>query len=325
MPNPFARNGERLYRTGDLARYRVDGVVEYIGRVDHQVKVRGFRIELGEIEACLREQSAVREAVVVAENDQLLAYLVTHAVTSETDQGTLRETFKTALRAVLPDYMVPAHMLFLARLPLTPNGKLDRKALPKPDASLLQKRYVAPVGEKARQVAAIWAEVLGLPQVGLEDHFFELGGHSLLATRVVSRVRQALAIDVALKSLFEQPVLGAFVQALGEKGADVAHITLADREQPLLLSYAQERQWFLWQLEPDSAAYHIPAALRLVGALDRNALQRAFDTLVQRHETLRTVFFADAHQTVQRVIEQAAPVIDYQVLGSTEPPGCRRW
>uniref|UniRef100_UPI0035C78745 non-ribosomal peptide synthase/polyketide synthase n=1 Tax=Pseudomonas allii TaxID=2740531 RepID=UPI0035C78745 len=319
VPNPFARNGERLYRTGDLARYRVDGVVEYIGRVDHQVKVRGFRIELGEIEACLREQSAVREAVVVAENDQLLAYLVTHAVTSETDQGTLRETFKTALRAVLPDYMVPAHMLFLARLPLTPNGKLDRKALPKPDASLLQKRYVAPVGEKARQVAAIWAEVLGLPQVGLEDHFFELGGHSLLATRVVSRVRQALAIDVALKSLFEQPVLGAFVQALGEKGADVAHITLADREQPLRLSYAQERQWFLWQLEPDSAAYHIPAALRLVGALDRNALQRAFDTLVQRHETLRTVFFADAHQTVQRVIEQAAPVIDYQVLGSTEP------
>ncbi|MGY1880771.1 non-ribosomal peptide synthase/polyketide synthase [Pseudomonas reactans] len=319
VPNPFARNGERLYRTGDLARYRVDGVVEYIGRVDHQVKVRGFRIELGEIEACLREQRDVREAVVVAENDQLLAYLVTHTAISDADQGALRETLKAALRDVLPDYMVPAHMLFLARLPLTPNGKLDRKALPKPDASLLQKRYVAPVGEKAQQVAAIWAEVLGVPQVGLEDHFFELGGHSLLATRVVSRVRQALAIDVALKSLFEQPVLGAFVQALGEKGADVARITLADREQPLLLSYAQERQWFLWQLEPDSAAYHIPAALRLEGTLDRVALQRAFDTLVQRHETLRTVFFADTHQTVQRVIAQAAPIIDYQVLGSTEP------
>ncbi|KRP71474.1 peptide synthase [Pseudomonas paralactis] len=325
VPDPFARSGKRLYRTGDLARYHEDGVVEYIGRVDHQVKVRGFRIELGEIEACLREQHAILEAVVMAENDQLLAYLVTHAAISEAEQGALRETLKVALRGALPDYMVPAHMLFLARLPLTPNGKLDRKALPKPDASLLQKRYVAPVGEKARQVAAIWAEVLGVPQVGLEDHFFELGGHSLLATRVVSRVRQALAIDVALKSLFEQPVLGAFVQALGEQGAALAQVTLADREQPLLLSYAQERQWFLWQLEPQSAAYHIPAALRLLGTLDRGALQRAFDTLVQRHETLRTVFFAGPEQTVQRVLEQAVAVIDYQVLGSTDPVRLRAW
>jgi len=317
VPNPFADNGERLYRTGDLARYRVDGVVEYIGRVDHQVKVRGFRIELGEIEACLREQAGVREAVVVAENDQLLAYLVTQGPTPDAEQGPLREAFKAALREVLPDYMVPAHMLFLAGLPLTPNGKLDRKALPKPDASLMQKRYVAPVGEKAQQVAAIWAEVLGVEQIGVQDHFFELGGHSLLATRVVSRVRQALGIEVALKSLFEQPVLGAFVRALGETGAEVAQIPQANREQPLLLSYAQERQWFLWQLEPDSAAYHIPAALRLVGTLDRTALQRAFDTLVQRHESLRTVFFAAVNQTVQRVLDQASPVIEHQVLGST--------
>ncbi|WP_315871651.1 non-ribosomal peptide synthase/polyketide synthase [Pseudomonas sp. JV449] len=325
VPNPFARNGERLYRTGDLARYRADGVVEYIGRVDHQVKVRGFRIELGEIEACLREQRAIREAVVVAEHDQLLAYLVTDTLTPEADQGALREAFKAALREVLPDYMVPAQMLFLARLPLTPNGKLDRKALPKPDASLLQKHYVAPVGEKARQVAAIWAEVLGVPQVGLEDHFFELGGHSLLATRMVSRVRQALGIEVALKSLFEQPVLGAFVASLGDAGAEVAQITRADRTQPLALSYAQERQWFLWQLEPDSAAYHIPAALRLSGALDRVALQRAFDTLVQRHETLRTVFFSDVSQTVQRVLEQAAPVIEHQVVGAATSGELQGW
>ncbi len=316
VPNPFAGNGERLYRTGDLARYRADGVVEYIGRVDHQVKVRGFRIELGEIEACLREQSRIREAVVVAENDQLLAYLVTDTPTPEADQGALRERCKVALREVLPDYMVPAHMQFLLRLPLTPNGKLDRKALPKPDASLLQKRYVAPVSERESQVAAIWADVLGTPQVGLEDHFFELGGHSLLATRVVSRVRQALGIEVALKSLFEQPVLGAFVRGLGEAGAEVAQIPRADRERPLPLSYAQERQWFLWQLEPDSAAYHIPAALRLLGTLDHGALQRAFDTLVQRHETLRTVFFADVQQTVQRVLEQARPVIEHRRLGS---------
>ncbi|WP_342366742.1 non-ribosomal peptide synthase/polyketide synthase [Pseudomonas fluorescens] len=319
VPNPFARNGERLYRTGDLARYREDGVVECIGRVDHQVKVRGFRIELGEIEACLREQSEIREAVVVAQNDQLLAYLVTHTVTPEDAQGALREVFKAALREVLPDYMVPAHMLFLPRLPLTPNGKLDRKALPNPDASLLQKRYVAPVGEKAQHVAAIWAEVLGVAQVGLEDHFFELGGHSLLATRVVSRVRQALSIDVALKSLFEQPVLGAFVAALGEAGHEIAQIMPANRDQPLPLSYAQERQWFLWQLEPQSSAYHIPAALRLVGALDRTALQRAFETLAQRHETLRTVFVAEPNRTVQRVLDNVALSVDYQMLIDTSP------
>ncbi|SEF09447.1 non-ribosomal peptide synthase/polyketide synthase [Pseudomonas palleroniana] len=308
VPNPFGAPGERLYRTGDLARYRDDGVVEYIGRVDHQVKVRGFRIELGEIEACLREHHGVRETVVLADNERLIAYLVSAAPDTQ-------EAYKAALRERLPDYMVPAHLLFLDSLPLTPNGKLDRKALPKPDASLARQIYVAPVSPREQQVAAIWAEVLDVPQVGLEDHFFELGGHSLLATRVVSRVRQALALEVALKTLFEQPLLGDFVRALGEEGVAAPALLKADRTQPLPLSYAQERQWFLWQLDPHSAAYHIPSALRLHGPLDLDALQCSFDSLLARHESLRTHLRQDAGGTVQ-VIE-ATGVIDI-ALADTE-------
>ncbi len=309
VPNPYGAPGERLYRTGDLARYRADGVVEYIGRVDHQVKVRGFRIELGEIEACLREHAGVREAVVLADNDRLIAYLVTSAPQAP-------DAYKAALRERLPDYMVPAHLMFLDSLPLTPNGKLDRKALPKVDAALLHKGHVAPVTPREQQVAAIWAEVLDVPQVGLDDHFFELGGHSLLATRVVSRVRQALALEVALKTLFEQPLLGDFVRALGEEGVVAPAMLKADRNQPLPLSYAQERQWFLWQLDPQSAAYHIPSALRLSGALDLAALQRSFDTLLARHESLRTHLRQDAGGAVQ-VIEESG-LIEIELADTDE-------
>jgi amino acid adenylation domain-containing protein/non-ribosomal peptide synthase protein (TIGR01720 family) len=295
VPNPYGAPGERLYRTGDLARYRADGVVAYIGRVDHQVKVRGFRIELGEIEACLRDLEAVREAVVLADNDRLVAYLVTA-------QPQPAESYKAALRTRLPDYMIPTHLIFLDSLPLTPNGKLDRKALPKVDAGSSGSAYVAPVTAREQAVAAIWAEVLELSQVGLDDHFFELGGHSLLATRVVSRVRQALGVEVALKGLFEQPVLGDFVRALGEEGVVAPALVAVRRDQPLPLSYAQERQWFLWQLDPHSAAYHISHALRLKGTLDLAALQRSFDALLARHESLRTHVRQDIGGAVQ-VIE----------------------
>ncbi|ONH53328.1 non-ribosomal peptide synthase domain TIGR01720/amino acid adenylation domain-containing protein [Pseudomonas cedrina] len=309
VPNPYGEPGERLYRTGDLARYRADGVVEYIGRVDHQVKVRGFRIELGEIEACLREHAGVREAVVLAENERLIAYLVASTPGAP-------EAYKAALRDRLPDYMVPAHVMFLDRLPLTPNGKLDRKALPTVDAALLRKDHVAPVTPREQQVAAIWAEVLDVPQVGLDDHFFERGGHSLLATRVVSRVRQALALEVALKTLFEHPLLGDFVRALGEEGVLAPALLKADRNHPLPLSYAQERQWFLWQLDPQSTAYHIPSALRLKGQLDLAALQRSFDTLLARHESLRTHLRQDATGTVQ-VIEDSG-LIEIELADTDE-------
>ncbi|HBO3500611.1 non-ribosomal peptide synthase/polyketide synthase [Pseudomonas aeruginosa] len=230
IPDPFdEQGGGRLYRTGDLARYGADGVIEYVGRVDHQVKVRGFRIELGEIEACLGEHPAVREALVIAVEGaagaQLVAYLVpqAEALASATleVQAALRNELKALLRDNLPEYMVPAHLLFLERLPLSPNGKVDRKALPAPDASLLQEAYVAPRSELECQVAAIWQEVLKLQRVGLDDHFFELGGHSLLAINVISRIQLELGMKLTPQLLFQFPTLGLFVSNLEKAGGQV--------------------------------------------------------------------------------------------------------
>ncbi|MCU1734443.1 MULTISPECIES: non-ribosomal peptide synthetase [unclassified Pseudomonas] len=311
VPNPFAKDGSRLYRTGDLARYRAEDVIEYAGRIDHQVKIRGFRIELGEIEARLQEHAAVREVIVLAvegpSGQQLAAYLVPSAL--EQDQHELRETLKAHLKANLPDYMVPTHLIVLDAMPLTANGKLDRKALPKPDAALLQGDYVAPVSELEQQLAAIWVEVLKVEKVGLTDNFFALGGHSLLATQVVSRVRQQLGLELSLRALFEAEDLAAFAAAAGQGAANSAPAFIhADRDQPLLLSYAQQRQWFLWQLEPDSAAYNIPVALRLKGSLDIEALESSFAALIARHETLRTTFRQDGEQAVQ-VVHPAAPFV----------------
>uniref|UniRef100_UPI003BA2F6AC amino acid adenylation domain-containing protein n=1 Tax=Pseudomonas canadensis TaxID=915099 RepID=UPI003BA2F6AC len=306
IPDPFCTDGAgRLYRTGDLARYRADGMIEYVGRIDHQVKVRGFRIELSEIEARLLAQASVREALVIAADNQLVGYVVATQALDESRQAELRTQLKAVLREELPDYMVPAHLLVLERLPLSPNGKVDRAALPKPDASHSLAEWVAPVTEKEQRIAAIWAQVLGAERVGLNDHFFEMGGHSLLATQVVSRVRHGLGIEVALKTLFEQPVLGDFVSCLGDVQGSAPALVAVDRTQPLLLSYAQERQWFLWQLDPHSSAYHVPSALRLKGPLDQVALQRAFDTLVARHDSLRTHLQQEADRTVQVVSPQA--------------------
>ncbi|WP_057389853.1 non-ribosomal peptide synthase/polyketide synthase [Pseudomonas aeruginosa] len=230
IPDPFdEQGGGRLYRTGDLARYGADGVIEYVGRVDHQVKVRGFRIELGEIEACLGEHPAVREALVIAVEGaagaQLVAYLVPQAEAlasaSLEVQAALRNELKALLRDSLPEYMVPAHLLFLERLPLSPNGKVDRKALPAPDASLLQEAYVAPRSELECQVAAIWQEVLKLQRVGLDDHFFELGGHSLLAINVISRIQLELGMKLTPQLLFQFPTLGLFVSNLEKAGGQV--------------------------------------------------------------------------------------------------------
>ncbi|HGM6166667.1 TPA: pyoverdine non-ribosomal peptide synthetase PvdD, partial [Pseudomonas aeruginosa] len=297
-------------------RFQADGNIEYIGRIDHQVKVRGFRIELGEIEAALAGLAGVRDAVVLAHDGvggtQLAGYVVAD---SAEDAERLRESLRESLKRHLPDYMVPAHLMLLERMPLTVNGKLDRQALPQPDASLSQQAYRAPGSELEQRIAAIWAEILGVERVGLDDNFFELGGHSLLATRVISRVRQEQQLDASLKALFERPVLEAFAQGLERTTDAVSTIPLADRQQPLALSFAQERQWFLWQLEPESAAYHIPSALRLRGRLDVDALQRSFDSLVARHETLRTRFRLEGGRSYQQVQPAVSVSIEREQFG----------
>ncbi|WP_282362188.1 non-ribosomal peptide synthetase, partial [Pseudomonas sp. PS01300] len=332
IPDPFAAQpGGRLYRSGDLARFNAEGVLEYAGRIDHQVKIRGFRIELGEVEARLLEQPGIREAVVLAQPAadglQLVAYVVpgdSRQALEAQAQAALREAIGAHLRAVLPAYMVPAYLLFLERLPLSPNGKLDRKALPPVDASQAQHTYVAPQSALEQQVAAIWQDVLKLERVGLDDAFFEIGGHSLLATQVVSRVRQVLGLEVALRTLFERSRLGDFVAALGgRQAAGEPPFTCVERGRPLPLSYAQERQWFLWQLDPQSSAYHLPAALRLRGALDVAALQRSFDSLLARHESLRTTFVEVQGEPRQLIAEQARVDIDLQVLYAGDDPAAQ--
>ncbi|MCT8946633.1 non-ribosomal peptide synthase/polyketide synthase [Pseudomonas iridis] len=236
VPDPFVANGERMYRTGDLIRQREGGELEYMGRIDHQVKIRGLRIELGEIEARLLAQPAVTEAAVLAVESASGAQLVAYVVASSLDlyddqaQRVLRDGLKTGLKSSLPDYMIPAHLLFLEQLPLTPNGKLDRKALPAVDASQMQAAYVAPHSELEQQVAEIWQQVLDVERIGLNDHFFELGGHSLLAVNVVSRMALELGLTLTPQLLFQHPVLSEFVAHLNTGGGAINEQKLSKLE-----------------------------------------------------------------------------------------------
>jgi amino acid adenylation domain-containing protein len=324
VPHPFsAEPGARLYRTGDVARYRPDGELEYLGRIDQQVKVRGFRIELGEIEAALMQHAGVRQAVATADLDgrgekRLVAYVV--AETAEAAAVLAKELREYLLRQ-LPDYMVPTAFVTLDALPLTPNGKVDRRALPAPDSLMgaPDSTYVAPRTPTEEVLCGIWVEVLGassgVVRVGIDDDFFELGGHSLLATQVVSRVREALQVEVPLRALFEsaQPrQLAARVEALMRGGATLTAPPLvkATGNIDAPLSFAQQRLWFLDQLEPGSAAYNIPAAVRLTGALNVAALERTLDEVVRRHEVLRTVFISAAGQPRQVVREHASQPLE---------------
>jgi amino acid adenylation domain-containing protein len=305
VPDPFgAEPGARMYRTGDRVRWRPDGRIEFLGRMDQQVKVRGYRIELGEIEAALLARGGVREAVVVLHQapsgDRRL---VGYVVGEDADAAGLRD----ALKAELPDYMVPAALVRLDALPLTPNGKLDRRALPAPE--LEADGYVAPRTPAEEVLAAIWAEVLGAPRVGVHDGFFDLGGHSLLATRVVSRVREAFRVELPLRALFEAPTVAELAARIAreEGGGVLPPIRRIGRETPPPLSFAQQRLWFLDQLEPGSPAYNVPAALRIRGPLDVAALERALGAMVARHETLRTAFVVDgAGEPVQAIFPAGA-------------------
>jgi amino acid adenylation domain-containing protein/FkbM family methyltransferase len=309
VPNPFtAEGGGRLYRTGDLAKYRAAGELEYVGRVDHQVKVRGYRIELGEIEAALSQHPSVRDVVVVARDDadgnkRLVAYTV-----AEQDQALLTIELRAFLRERLPEYMVPSLYERLDALPLTSNGKLDRRALPEPEQKRgqLETGYVASHTPVEEILCDIWSAVLHVERVGVHDNFFDLGGHSLLATQVVSRMRTAFSVEIALRCLFETPTVAGLARRVEQEigagdGARPLPIERASRDEPLALSFAQQRLWFLDQLEPGRSDYNIPIAVRLTGTLDLAALEQTLSEVVRRHEVLRTTFAVLNEKPVQLI------------------------
>ncbi|MCP4661861.1 MAG: AMP-binding protein, partial [bacterium] len=327
--DPFgAEPGARLYRTGDLARVLADGNVEFMGRIDLQVKIRGFRIELGEIETVLGWHPGVREAVVVAREDgpgarRLVAYAVRGREAAELDAGALR----AHLGENLPDYMVPAAIVFLEALPRTPGGKVDRRALPAPEPGI-----GAPAGGRAAPrnpveeiLAGIWSQVLGGVQVGVDDDFFALGGHSLLATQVQSRIRRDLRVELPLRTLFERPTVAALAEWVAtalrrEEDPEVPPIRPLERHRPPPLSFAQQRLWFLDQFEPGSALYNLPTILRLRGRLDPGALVRALGEIVRRHEVLRTTFEAVDGKPVQMIRPLPEPALPLRDLTRLREP-----
>ncbi|HEX2092677.1 MAG TPA: amino acid adenylation domain-containing protein, partial [Longimicrobiaceae bacterium] len=312
VPDPFSgERGARLYRTGDRARWLRAGVLEFLGRVDHQVKIRGFRIELGEIEATLARAPGVREAVVlVREDDRGERRLVGYVTAEETGPPVSGGELRTFLKERLPDHMVPAGILVLEAFPLTTTGKIDRRALPALETPLgeIEEDLGLHRTPTEEVVAGIWADVLRLPHVGAHESFFELGGHSLLGTQVVSRIRAVFRVDLPVRALFEAPTvaeLAGRVDALvrAGQGVEVPPLVRAPRDGagPLPLSFAQERLWVIDRLDPGGSAYNMPFTLRLRGELDVDALRATLDALVERHQSLRTVFPAVNGRPVQVV------------------------
>jgi non-ribosomal peptide synthetase component F/acyl carrier protein len=315
VPNPFGDiPGARLYRTGDLARYRLDGTIEFLGRIDQQVKIRGFRIETGEVEAALRDHPDVQEIIVAAhgvsaEEKRLVAYVVAR-------EGSLPDTLATDLRQhareKLPEYMVPASIMLLDQIPLTSDGKVNRRALPEPQLGQrdTSEEFIAPRTPVEEVLAGIWSEVLGLERIGINDNFFHLGGHSLLATRVIARLRDAFGTPFPLRKIFEEPTVAALAEALEEsirtaRGVQTPPIERVARDAPLPVSFIQARTLFMTQLEGRPSFYSFE--IHLHGPLDIKALQQSLSEVMRRHEVLRTTFDIVDGQPVQ-IINPAAPV-----------------
>ncbi|WP_308201406.1 non-ribosomal peptide synthetase [Sphaerisporangium perillae] len=305
VADPF--NGGRMYRTGDAVRWRADGQLEFVGRVDDQVKVRGFRVELGEIEAVLTRHPQVDQAAVIVREDRpgdrrIVAYVVA---------GELPAGLREFVGKVLPAHMVPSAFVRLDALPLSPNRKIDRRALPVPVYRSGPGR--APLNPREEVVCGLFAEVLGVAEVGVEDNFFELGGHSLLATQLVSRIRSVLDVELPLRELFDKPTVAALCEGLDEAAGARTPVRAVERPERIPLSAAQQRLWFLHRLEGPSPTYNIPLAIRLSGELDRDALAAAIGDLTDRHEVLRTVFAetdGTVHQDILPAVHTEIELVD---------------
>jgi len=328
VPLPFGKEmGVRMYRTGDAARYRSDGQIEFLGRMDQQVKVRGFRIEPGEIEARLQQHPKVRDSVVIVREDvpgnkRIVAYVVPHSGASLT-AGELRDQLKMQV----PDYMMPAAFVMLDALPSMPNGKVDRLALPAPEVFRNEPATAAPLTTVEQMLSEIWLGTLSLEAVGLHDNFFEIGGHSLLATRTMARICDVFKVELPLQCLFETPTIAALaarIEAARNDGPAVESLpSISPRANgsQIPLSFAQERLWFLYNLEPSNPSYNVAAALQLVGSLNPPALMKSLNEIVRRHEVLRTSFAevdGYAVQVVAAAADSMLSVIDLREMTVSE-------
>ena len=300
---PFGTPGGRMYASGDMASWRPDGAIDFFGRVDHQVKIRGFRIEPGEVEAALLAEPTVAQAAVVAREDlpgqkHLVGYVVPRD--SVCDPAALRRS----LASRLPAYMVPSAILALPALPLTPNGKLDRAALPVPDFAPSSTR--SPRTPREEILAGLFADVVGLGSVGIDDDFFDLGGHSLLATRLISRIRATLGVELPLRAIFETPAIAGLAPRLDCGAAARPALRAQIRPAAIPLSFAQRRLWVQDQIEGPSASYNVALALRLDGPLQAGPLAVALADIVGRHESLRTIFLDDGGVATQSILPASA-------------------
>ncbi|TRT77992.1 MAG: amino acid adenylation domain-containing protein, partial [Microcystis sp. M_OC_Ca_00000000_S217Cul] len=333
-PTPLNKGGNepsKLYKTGDLARYLPDGKIEYLGRIDNQVKLRGFRIELGEIETVLSQHSAVKTAVVIAQEDEtnqkrLVAYIIPQIeiISAPKEENSLNVTeLRQFLKAKLPEYMIPSAFVILESLPLTPNGKIDHRALPAPEFQS-QEQYIAPRNPIEEILSSIWAKVLKVAQVGIHDNFFELGGHSLLATQLISRIREAFQVEMPLRELFVAPTIAELSQEIKRlsEGEQLTELPILPRDKTaeLPLSFAQTRLWFLAEFESNSSFYNIPLALRLEGNLNSEILIQSLEQICDRHEALRTNFITvDGIPTqVIQARTWTVTVVDLQHLSGSE-------
>jgi amino acid adenylation domain-containing protein len=302
IADPYGKAGSLMYRSGDLARWRTDGKLEYLGRADQQIKIRGFRIELGEVEAALAGHPDVQQAVVAVREDNQGEKLLVGYVVPIPGRYLNPIRLRQELAHRLPDYMVPSALVELEALPLTTNGKLDRKSLPEPKMSATATGK-APRSPREEILCGLFAEILGLEAVGIDENFFELGGHSLLATRLASRVRETLGVELAIRTLFESPSVAQLGPRLREAATGRAPLVRQQRPERVPLSYAQQRLWFLDRLGETSTEYNIPLALRLKEELDREALEKTVNTIISRHESLRT-HFAEIDGVPVQVIEE---------------------
>jgi amino acid adenylation domain-containing protein/non-ribosomal peptide synthase protein (TIGR01720 family) len=309
LPNPYGAAGTRLYRSGDEVCWRSDGVLEFVGRADRQVKVRGYRVEPSEIEQVLGKCAGVREAVVAVQEKQSGEKVLVAYVVMDGTQGFSIPELQNDLKARLPDYMCPGALVVLDSLPLTRNGKVDYQALPKPDTSATAGTLVAPRTPVEHAVAEIWRQVFAANRLGIDDNFFQLGGHSMLALQIASRVRGTLGVPLPLRSVFEEPTIAdqarAIERLLGNGKSAPAEIQSNSRPENVPLSFAQQRLWFLHQLEPTSDFYNVPIALRLRGSLNLGALTDCFTEIVRRHEILRTTFPIRQGIPVQQIHQPA--------------------